>query len=804
MSDIQLSRGNIIAGILTCWLVFTVCAVNGWNPFGMQYVLGIPLLFLVPGFLTLTLLRVRIPDMASRTVLAVGISVLELMAIGLLSNTVMPYFGVARPLDSEFIVWGFSTLLFVLLAMASWRLKPIIVLSSHIHRALSRNNAPWIIVPIVLVCTAALGAIEQNTGGTNTVTMLTLLVLAAFAYALFRRIDALEEHVVSVAMYLLSLTVLLMTSLRGTFIAGHDIQREFFVFQLAKEAGIWSMQAYVDAYNACLSITILPTMLANMLHVSDPLVYKVVMQIVFATTGVVAYLIARKWLTPRLAFLAGIVFIAFPTFFQDMPFLIRQEVAFLFYGLMVYVLFSDHVSQRLRSTLVVLLGIGVVLSHYSTTYTILFVLLLTTISTPILFRVVRYLRAKRLFQDSALGSPIRETPLPIRRVSIPMVLTLTTAALLWTSVITETDAHVRDVVGEIWTAVTEGVDGQSHSADVLTLFSLGRVQHEYTLDDYIEQSVMPRRAVEPDAYYATSTYAHYELTTVPRFELPYTSLGAMPSEDTAYVGKIVTFMGQLLAKLIQATLLIGLVYVIFRRRWVHRMDVEYFVLAGYALFFILLCIILPVLSIEYGLFRALQQSFFILAPLLVVGLLVVGSLFAWLSQRWCRFLLYTTTLKEPCRIHPEGVAAVLAVTFLLYATGFMTQLVGGNIPPVHLNSVGDDYDHYVTVEAERDAIEWLVQQLDADRAQSGTVPVVHADRYGQKKIRAFVLSRVDGTVFPGAVLQDAYVFVGPAILERGVATVNYEGSLIKYRYPIEFLDENKDVVYDNGAVRIYK
>jgi hypothetical protein len=110
----------------------------------------------------------------------------------------------------------------------------------------------------------------------------------------------------------------------------------------------------------------------------------------------------------------------------------------------------------------------------------------------------------------------------------------------------------------------------------------------------------------------------------------------------------------------------------------------------------------------------------------------------------------------------------------------------------------------VTVPEEVEAIKWLEERLMADTAASGTQPVVQSDRYGEKKIRAFVLSRVNGDIFPGSIRKDSYVFVGPSILERGVAVVSYKGSLIKYSYPLEFLDANKNVVFDNGYVRIYR
>ena len=73
-----------------------------------------------------------------------------------------------------------------------------------------------------------------------------------------------------------------MTSLRGRYTTGHDVQHEYYVFELAHANWHWSIADLNDPYNACLSITILPVMLAGLLHVSDVMIYKLLFQLVFA------------------------------------------------------------------------------------------------------------------------------------------------------------------------------------------------------------------------------------------------------------------------------------------------------------------------------------------------------------------------------------------------------------------------------------------------------------------------------------------------------------------------------------------
>jgi uncharacterized membrane protein len=165
-----------------------------------------------------------------------------------------------------------------------------------------------------------------------------------------------------------------MTSLRGWLTTGHDVQREFRVFQLAANHGLWDVRLYENAYNACLSVTIMPTVVQHVTGVADVFVYKTVFQLLYAVCPVIIYLIARRFATCLIAVLAAIYFIAFPTFFTDMPFLNRQEVAFVFVGLALLVITNQGWSVWARRLGFVVFAIGVILSHYSTTYVLLAVL----------------------------------------------------------------------------------------------------------------------------------------------------------------------------------------------------------------------------------------------------------------------------------------------------------------------------------------------------------------------------------------------------------------------------------------------
>ena len=58
-------------------------------------------------------------------------------------------------------------------------------------------------------------------------------------------------------------------------------------------------------------------------------------------------------------------------------------------------------------------------------------------------------------------------------------------------------------------------------------------------------------------------------------------------------------------------------------------------------------------------------------------------------------------------------------------------------------------------------------------------------------------------VLPSTITRDGYVYVDFANRYFGIAHASQEGTQISYNYPIEFLSEHKNLIYDNGGSRIF-
>jgi uncharacterized membrane protein len=557
-----------------------------------------------------------------------------------------------------------------------------------------------------------------------------------------------------------------MTSLRGWYTTGHDVQREYRMFQLTKLHGHWNMASYRDAYNACLSITILPTVLSRWIQIADPYVFKVVFQILFAGCPVAVYRLAKRFASTAVALLATVYFVSFVTFFQDMPMLNRQEVAFLFLTVALLVVFEGG---RTRGWFCVF-GAGMVLSHYSTTYVALGGLLIALVLQLALSHAPR---VRRSWGMSA------------RSVRVRPVLFLLVAAFLWTGPLTHTGGSLSRTISGVVDSLQGGA-GHARSSDtsynLLSATSSTPAERLEQYQKFVQRSTVRGRSA--GAYYDVAEVERYPVVVEEPRPLPPTPVGRVLSRFGIAADVFNRTMRQGSARLLQILIGIGVVaYCLTQRRRGDGRSLDLIGLGVANLVVVASLVVLPVLSVEYGLLRAFQQALIVLDVFLVVGTMALVP--ARLS-RW----------RVP-------LATFLALVFFASSTGVLTQAVGSYEPQLHLNNAGRYYDIYYLHEEEVAAMEWLDRNTTA--GQHGDVQSeIQSDRYNSTKLGSLQQLSTLNDIFPSLVRRDAYVFLGYSNVRDETSTFPFQGDLITYRYPTEFLDNNKDLVYSNGSSRVYR
>jgi uncharacterized membrane protein len=773
---------------------------------------------LLPGILLSLILQIKRLSFWENLSIIVGLGIVFLECGGLLLNIVLPLIGVKNPLAFQNILISFNLYYLYLFTFAWIRTKPFaiqLLWDSHLlivkyvatksslpnrpakpslidvhngeltdremisslqtpHPKYARTEKVFYILPVFFPLLATMGAIVLNNGGSNILALTLLGVIALYNLLLILSHGKLPGNLYPYALFFTGAATLLATSLRSWYISGHDIAREFYVFQLTNTHHIWSMGSYQDPYNACLSLTILPTILTNLLAIQDIYVYKVIFQILFAFSPVIAFFILQNYTTPILAFISTLFFISFPTFFNDMPMLCRQEIGYIFFGLVLYMTLLSHLPLVIRKILFVIFAFGIILSHYSTNFVLLslisFVYIFTLfISRPFVKNTLAFLLSK------ARITPKNTFPNKAF-LSLPLVLLLLCMTYVWNTLYTHTSDHTVYVVTEVVRGFFLPQDPNQKTSDLAySLFSPPIKQDpKQQLENHIQDTKQSRQLLngKTSQFYTKSITDKYPVYSLPQERLAPTPLGNLLSSLHIPVFNIQAGLRSLSASFMQISVFVGLLALLFLKNK-KSFDLQYFLLCLGSLVLLGTITLLPILAAEYGVLRMFQQFLFILSLPIVLSLYSV--------------LFFA---KEQKRILFTGIIAIL---FFLNLTGFISHLTGDYYPQYSLDNAGLYYNAYYVHKSNVLAMVWLSKNDVSDGP-------VEADLSGANKLLTYGHLTAQNEIFPAVVLQNSYVYLEVSTYME----VSIDKNILIYSSSKPFLDDNKNLIYSNSSTNVYR
>jgi uncharacterized membrane protein len=112
-----------------------------------------------------------------------------------------------------------------------------------------------------------------------------------------------------------------------------------------------------------------------------------------------------------------------------------------------------------------------------------------------------------------------------------------------------------------------------------------------------------------------------------------------------------------------------------------------------------------------------------------------------------------------------------------------------------LDNGGLYYDSYYIKKQDVESADWLAKNMDK-RA------IVQSDLSGTIRLLPYAEIFAREEIVPEAILQDSYVYL-PNI-HRNYVGLSMNGDTYSITSPQKFLDENKNVIYNNGLNKIYK
>lgn len=365
------------------------------------------------GMVTLPLLKIKPSSGGELLVYSCGLSLVLLMVIGLAVNTLYPL--ISNPLSTlpMLLVLNLYMLAAIVLGYSLGRDSPVPEKAPARQPALSVKQrmlpSLYVVGILLLPAMAVAGTWAMNTFSFNLILMAMIAAIAVLFVAILLTKD-MPDGVSSLFIVSAAVSLLLLYSLRSPYLMGFDIHGEYYTFTQTLDSFHWSLGDYEHIYNTCLSLTILPTVLYSMMNVVPEYMFKLVMQIVFTLMPLAVYLFFKDKIDKRLALLAAFFMMSHYMFYYQMPSLVRQEVSLFFFVLAVYVLFTDRIKQPGGKALFLLFSLGTMVSHYSTSFIFLFILIAT-------FLVTKYLSAIKKPRDA--------------HITAPLVLAVTAMVLFW-------------------------------------------------------------------------------------------------------------------------------------------------------------------------------------------------------------------------------------------------------------------------------------------------------------------------------------------------------------------------------------
>lgn len=702
------------------------------------------LLFLlfIPGFLAVSVLNLDL-SAARRATYAVGLSVFFLLILGLVLNSALPPLGIGDPLSGFPALAGMNALVLLLVA-------------------LNRNRPPvrfhivsgWLLLPLLIPVLAAAGANTLNNGGSPALAIAVFVVAAGALPLLLRVSERLRGHFYPMYIGSLALAILLAYSLRSHYVSGWDVNQEYYAYMTTYSRHFWSPSTYQNAYNACLSITMLPTIVGSLTHISGNVIFKVFYPAVFCFVPIVMYNTFTRFMSSRLALLSAIFFCSQWAFMNVYPALTREMTALLFLALLMDIIDSSAMS-KVDYALFFSFTAAVVLSHYGTAYVLVGLL----ICFYGLGAITRYFSRKKDASE------------PLVSVNALMVGFAIATVLLWNVGVTNTIGGVGRMVQ---TSFSDSVHFESQSGGaaigIVGLLTgsrpsgAARVQAQFSA---LQENLDPATRAALGLYTAAEAGGFRVVQVTDKYPRPV----------SAPAHTILRWIALGITALFGVFGLMGASRSLFRRRQsvTNQILFRRAVAGGLLLFLVLL---VPGMASYFGPVRAFQQSLILLAPLFLVG-----GVFVLKALR-----------------HREVICACLIAVFFAFQSSLVQGIVRG--APLIADSYvfsnsGSYYNFYYTQDAEVSSARWLGRQDPA---------TVYADDVAALRLKSFAGIRDSrNAIKPSSITKTGYVYLDYRNWVQ--KAVEYDADnlyYLKYRLPERFLNSNKDLIYNNGSSAIYK
>lgn len=768
----KLTRNRLFLGILSFGLITNILIFFDIQNLYLRAFFSFMFLSIIPGLLILLMIRFKKNNFWEYLVYTIGLSIALLMFGGLAVNWVLPWLNITnQPLSLYplLIILNFILLIF---GFISYLHNKDFSLTIKYQKSNALNNI-FLISPLIFPILSILGATTLNNNGSNYFTMVMLGLIIIYIFFIILLQKKINENIYPWSIWLISISLLLMWWLRSWYISGVDLNVEYHIFQLVKDNKIWSMSLLKHDYNACLSVSILPTIYSLFLKINDYYIFKLIIPLIFSTVPVVVYFFLKRYTKNIFAFLATFFFISQPDFYSGAGIPIRQEISLLFFALALLVLFSKTIKTIPKNFLLLIFLFSMVVSHYSTTY-IAITLFVFTYLFGLIFRKVKNIK---YFPKIHIKTSLKEKDEIKKRkynLSGIVVLLFIISTYIWYVQITKVSTNFVDLahmsIENMGRILSEDV--RAENASPLNQFNIFYKQKNpsISLQNYINEANNKYKNILNINLYSQDKLVGYNTQIFS---------DSLPPKTNFTLILVIYYFGGLINKLMKLFIVIGVFYIFFHKFKKQKINFEYVLLTVFSMLVLFAVMVLPFASIIYDVERTFQQLLIVLSLSAVFGALV----------------LFKSVNKKVSII----LISVIFLTYFLFRSGFLTQISGETTASIQITNVGGNYNELYTHDSEIKSASWLSNNRDKN-------DLIYADVRGLSKLwlSDTTYSEIISDIFPSTLDTNAYIYSSYTNTVKNGTYIYSGGQLINYEFPTTFLNVNKNLIYNNGSSEIYK
>jgi uncharacterized membrane protein len=650
--EIKKCLGLALAALLALLGLIGLASL-GFDVPGLRQIVGFLFLTFIPGILILRILKIHNIGTIESLVYSVGLSLAFIMFGGLLINFTLPLMGISRPISLMPITGTITVLTLVLMAVAYMRdrdfLPTVETPPAKIPPA-GKLQLPSSLFLLFLLLLTVLGVTLIDSYQNNAVLLIFILVVAAvIGLAAFNKF--IEPRVYPVAIFVISLCLLYQTTLMSPYLIGSDIQAEYRVYSIAVTNGFWEASTPFTV-NSCLSITMLAPVYSLILNISGVWMFKVIYPLLFSLMPLILFHVFSQQMSYKKAFLATFFFIIVPTFSLEMIALCRQQIAELFFALVILLMVDRKLSSGPKIAMATIFAASMIVSHYGLgiigfIYMGLFLPLAFIIQSAIFKKMWGWLTKKVGGLPQSLLAP---RGLPVKVLVIVVAFYFAFGFAWYATVASGVNLNL---VSRLWTSQTKvvtteiGITGQEPTAPSL---------------EPTESSTQP---TEPSPEPTESTIAFFEFGK--RDVLVQAALG-LDFLRVSLQGKIF----RILQFITQLLLIIGCLRLIFWPKQL-RLKAEYIAISVTGVLLLLACIFLPGFANALNTTRWYHIVLITLAPFCILG----GEAIWWgISSLWHKLKRRMATLEftEDNQNYLRVVTLAVLIPYFLFASGFVYEV----------------------------------------------------------------------------------------------------------------------------------